>query len=361
MGIPRGMPIFQLKKKFPSRVIVLPGDYDSYVKYSGWMVDIVRRYADDVEEYSIDECFAELTGLHKPLKMSYGEIARRIKDEITNELDLSVSVGVGPTKVLAKVGSKWKKPNGLTVIEQEKIPEFLHEVPIGKIWGIGGQTSQFLTKRGIKTAEDFRQKSREWVIENLAKPYKIIWHELNGTPIMEVDPKPKTLFSSIQKTRTFHPSTNDKAFLFAQLSKHIEDACTKARHYNLIPSSASIFLKTRDFRYATRPLVLPFPTNAPEILIACARRELDVIHTKGTLYRTTGVGLHGLTPARALSNDLFGNVSRAATFEDIHKRIDKLEEKYGRRVVHLASTHTALDRDEEGTDSDDLDRNLLFL
>jgi nucleotidyltransferase/DNA polymerase involved in DNA repair len=211
-------PSFQLKKKFP-KVIILPGDYDAYVKYSGMMIDIVRRYADDVEEYSIDECFAELTGLHKPLKMSYEEIARKIKDEITNELDLSVSVGVGPTKVLAKVGSKWKKPNGLTVIEKEKISEYLREVPIGKIWGIGGQTSQFLTKRGINSAEDFRQKSREWVIENLAKPYKVIWYELNGMPVMEVDPKPKTLYSSIQRTRTFHPSTNDKTFLFCAAFK----------------------------------------------------------------------------------------------------------------------------------------------
>ncbi len=360
LGVPRGMPIFQLKKKFP-KVIIMPGDYEAYVKYSGWMFDIVRRYADDVEEYSIDECFADLTGLHKPLKMSYREIATKIKEEITNELDLSVSVGVAPTKVLAKVASKWQKPNGLTVIEEDTAPNYLRELAIGKVWGIGSQTSIFLQKRGIKTAGDFARKSREWVVENLAKPYKIIWHELNGVPIMEVDPKPKTLYSSIQKTRTFHPSTNDKVFLFSQLSKHIEDACAKARHYNLIPSGASIFLKTKDFRYATRLLQLPFPTNAPEVLLACARRELDIIHNKGTLYRTTGVGLYGLTPAKALSQDLFGQVSRAAKFEEIHKTIDKLEDKYGKRVVHLASTHAALEHNEGGRDAEDLDRNLLFL
>ena len=85
LGIVRGMPIFKLKRDFPS-VLVLPGDYQSYAKYSRMMFDIVRRYADDVEEYSIDECFADLTGLEKTLKMNYRQIAERIKKEVNDEL-----------------------------------------------------------------------------------------------------------------------------------------------------------------------------------------------------------------------------------------------------------------------------------
>lgn len=354
MGIPRGMPIFQLRKKFP-KVIVMPGDYPAYVRYSGLMIDIVRRYADDVEEYSIDECFADLTGLDKPLKMSYREIVERIKHEVTTELDLSISVGVAPTKCLAKVASKWKKPNGLTVITTETAPEFLAQVPIEKVWGIGGQGSARLKKMGIQTAGDFARKDREW-IEGLEKPYRMIWSELNAHSVMELDPKPKTLYSSIQKTRTFHPSTNDKTFLFSQISKHMEDACAKARRYGLIPRSASIFLKTRDFRYATREVKLPFPTNAPEILLSLARREFDIIHTKGTIYRTAGVGLHGLTPGKALQTDLFGEGTRAGKFEEVHKRIDALEAKHGKKLVRLAST--PIDPEDEELEPD---RNLLFL
>jgi DNA polymerase-4 len=362
LGVTRGLPIFRLRQKFP-QVIILPGDYAAYVKYSEMMFDIVRRYADDVEEYSIDECFADLTGLDKPLKMSYTEIAARIKDEITNELDLSVSVGVAPTKSLAKVASKWKKPNGLTVIPYEKITEYISQVPIGKVWGIGSATSQFLQKRGIKTAADLAAMKREWILENVDRPVQTIWHELNGTAILEIDPNPKTLYSSIQKTRTFHPATNDKVFLLSQLSKHIEDACAKARHFDLVPKGASIFLKTSDFRYANRTLPLSFPTNAPEALITLAVRELDIMYAPGIRYRTAGVRLYELTPSEALSTDLFGNTARDEKFEKIHKTIDALEEKYGKRVVHLASTKKALDHDEEGegSDGEDLDRNLLFL
>ena len=337
LGITRGLPIFRVKRDYPN-VIILPGDYPSYVHYSGLMFDIVRRYADDVEEYSIDECFADITGLDKPLKMTYREIAERIKKEINEELDLSISVGVAPTKSLAKVASKWVKPNGLTVIEKETAHNFLERTPIEKIWGIGNQTSIFLKKRGIKTAVDFACKKREWVEENLSKPYKAIWYELNAIPIMEVDPLPKLLYSSIQKTQTFRPPSNDKIFLLSQLSGHIEDACAKARRYDLVPKSISFFLKTQDFRYVSRSLHLACATNAPEAIIHLAHIELEKMHVKDVLYRTAGVGLHGLVPGKAYQGDLFGGTAKAGKFEEIHKRMDVLEKKWGRKMVWVGSS-----------------------
>ncbi len=360
LGVTRGLPVFQLKKLFP-KVIILPGDYRSYARYSQKMFDIVRRYADDVEEYSIDECFAELTGLDKPLKMSYREIAEKIQKEIMEELAITVSIGIAPTKVLAKVASKWKKPNGLTVITEDSIPEFLKDTPIGKIWGIGRQTTLFLHKKGIHTAQDLVDKNVGWIREHMAEPYEVLWQELQGVSLMMIDPKPKTEYSSIQKTRSFHPATNDLTFLLSQLSKHIEDACTKARHYKLVPKKLSLFLKTRHFQYITRSLTLSTPTNAPEILLTIAEAQLKEMHTKGTLYRTVGVTLHGLTPSTASQTDLFGGTDKAHKFEIIHDQIDSLENKFGKHLVYLASTHKALKRKEKGTDVDDLDRDLLFL
>ena len=360
LGIIRGMPIFRVKKEFP-KVIILPGDYKSYVKYSGWMFDIVRRYADDVEEYSIDECFADLTGLDKPLKMSYRQIAERIKLEVNKELDLSVSVGVAPTKVLAKVASKWVKPNGFTVIEPDAINNFLAKTPISKIWGIGPHTSQFLGKKGIATAADFTQKNLYWIRQYLSKPYEVIWRELNGESVISVDPNLKTVYSSIQKTRTFHPPTNDKAFLLSQLSKHIEEACAKARHFKLAPKKVSFFIKTQTFRYVNSCINLVLPTNTPETIFALAEKELPKMYEKNVLYRTTGVTLHDLVSSDVSQNDLFGNRKKIEKFEIVHRQIDSLEKKLGKTVIYLGSTHQALNRKVKGTDSDDLERNLLFL
>jgi len=360
LGIVRGMPTYRVKKDFP-KVIILPGDYVSYVRYSRMMFDIVRRYADDVEEYSIDECFADLTGLDRPLKMTYFEIAERIKREVNAELSLSVSIGLAPTKVLAKVASKWVKPNGLTLIAFDSASEFLAKMPIEKIWGIGPHTSLALKKRGIYTAGEFADKNIEWVRENFSKPYETIWQELNGISIMDIDPKQKTVYSSVQKTRSFHPSTNDPVFLFSQLSKHIEDACSKARYYKLVPRSFSIFLKNKNFEFTVRQVVLTSPTNAPEYIIALAHKQFQNMHKKGVLYRTTGVTLHDLISSALSQDDLFGNTKKIRKLESIHEEIDHLESRFGRRVVYLASTHNALMQETKGTEAEEVDRNLLFL
>ena len=360
LGITRGMPIFRVKKDFPN-VIVVPGDYKSYARYSGLMFDIVRRYADDVEEYSIDECFADLTGLERTLKMSYEEIGRRIKKEIGEELNLSVSVGLAPTKVLAKVASKWVKPDGFTIIEKDKTKKYLMETPIEKIWGIGPKTSEFLKRKGVNTAQDFVEKDIRWIKENLSKPYEVIWNELRGEYIMEIDPKPKTEYSSIQKTQTFHPATNEKTFLLSQLSKNIEGACAKARYYRLLPRKVSFFLKTQSFKYFAFSVALPTPSNAPEIINSLLENNFGKMHKRGFLYRTTGVVLEDLIPESMSQGDLFGNNIKASKFETIHKQIDELENKFGKNVVYLASTQKALKNKRKGTEADEIDRNLLFL
>jgi len=360
LGVVRGMPIFRIKKEFPN-VIILPGDYKSYAEYSSKMFDIVNRYAYGVEEYSIDECFADVTGLDRTLKLAYREIAEKIKKEIGDELGLSVSIGLAPTKVLAKVASNWVKPNGLTIIEASTAVDFLAKVSIGKVWGIGPKTSELLKNKGIHTALDFRCKDISWVKQHLSKPYETIWCELNGVSVMNVDTEIKTTYSSIQKTRTFHPITNDKIFLWSQISKHIEDACKKARYYELMPKKISIFLKTKDFKIVSLGTALPAPSNSPEIALSLARDLFKKVYVKNVLYRTAGVTLEELTADFTPQADLFGGTTKGDKFDLIHKQIDSLEDKFGKRVVYLGSTQNALRHKTIGTDSDDLDRDLLFL
>ncbi|MDO8603839.1 MAG: DNA polymerase IV [bacterium] len=360
LGVVRGMPIFRVKKEFPS-VIILPGDYQSYVHYSSLMFEIVNRYAYGVEEYSIDECFADFTGLDRTLKKSYLEIAQEIKNVIRDELGISVSVGLAPTKVLAKVASNWQKPNGLTLIEIATASEFLKKVPVGKVWGIGPRTAEVLQRRGVQTAFDFASKDLAWVTTCLSKPYETIWHELHGASLLNVDTEAKASYSSIQKTRTFHPTTNDKNFLWSQLSRHIEDACTKARHYNLVPKKLTIFLKGQDFKISSHTITLPVPSSSPEVLVSLAHEHFNKIYARGVLYRTSGIVLVDLLRNYSSQKDLFGGTIKADRFDMIHKQIDALQVKFGKRIVYLASSQNALEHKRGGTDSDDLDRDLLFL
>ena len=165
----------------------------------------------------------------------------------------------------------------------------------------------------------------------------------------------------MQKTRTFYPPTNNENFLLSQLSKNTEEVCAKARHYMLVPKSISFFLKSQSFRYFDYSIKLPAPANTPEILISLIDSNFKKIYERGVLYRSTGVTLSELVPSSASQLNLFGETEFSGKLEKIHEQIDSLEDKFGRGVVYLASTHEAIKDKRKGTDMDDEDRNLLFL
>src|SRR3989344_4386089 len=227
-GVRRGMKISDVRAICPD-VIVIPGDYELYSLYSDRMGNIVRRYSEKVEEYSIDECFADISGMDKYFSLSYEEIAKRIKNDLDQELGMTFSVGLSVNKVLAKCASKWQKPSGLTFIPFSEINSYLSQIPIGKIWGIGESTTISLYKKQIKTALDLSQKREEWVREFFDKLLQEIHRELRGEFLNEVVTGEREMQKSIMRTRTFRPPSKNKSFIFAQLSKNIEEACTQLR------------------------------------------------------------------------------------------------------------------------------------
>ena len=337
LGIIRGLPIFEVRRKYPE-VIVLPSDYDSYTEYSQKMFDIVRRYTEEVEEYSIDECFADLTGWRRPLKMTYEEILRKIKSDIREELDLSVSVGLAPTKVLAKVASKFRKPDGLTLIPGNLAHQFLAQTPIEKIWGIGPSTSRFLVRKNIKTAYDFALRDQTWIRYYLSKPYEEIWNELNCRMIYDINPLPKTTYKSISETRTFSPPRSEPNFLFQEISAHLENVSRKARHYNLRAKKISFFLKTGEFQFISSEIILPSPSHLPSEILPLLRYNFPSIYREKVLYRATGVVLIDLVSSSIRQSDLFGDIEKKDKIEKVYREIDSLEEKTGLRSVFLASS-----------------------
>ncbi|NTW15016.1 MAG: DNA polymerase IV, partial [Candidatus Moranbacteria bacterium] len=129
LGVTRAMRLHEIRKICPD-VIILPSDYETYSLLSKRFFDVVRRYTPDVEEYGIDECFADITGWNRPLGIGYLAMAERIQKDLRRELGFTFSIGLASTKVLAKAGSKWKKPYGLTAIPNRDIPTYLSELPI---------------------------------------------------------------------------------------------------------------------------------------------------------------------------------------------------------------------------------------
>lgn len=185
LGVKRGVSLAEAKRICPE-LIVIDSDYETYGLYSKRMYAIVRRYTPIVEEYGIDECFAELTGLRRKFRMSYEDIAKAIQADLTRELNITFGVGLAPTKVLAKVGSKYRKPNGFTAIPLSEKDAYLASTSIEKIWGIGPNTARYLNTFGVKSALELAKKNEDWVRERLTAPIVDIWRELNGELVHEL-------------------------------------------------------------------------------------------------------------------------------------------------------------------------------
>ena len=342
-GVTRGMRISEIRKVCPD-VVLLPSDYETYSLFSKRMFAIVRRYTPMVEEYSIDECFAELTGLRRPHRMSYAEMARAIKGELDTELGFTFSIGLAPTKVLAKLASKWKKPNGLTIIPGCQAHLFLKKLPVGKVWNIGPQTEAHLKTLGVRTALEFACKEEAWVKRHFTKPHQEIWRELRGDLVYELELEEKHDYASISKTKTFTPASRDKTFVFAQLSKNIENACIKARRHGLAAKCAIIFLKRQDFSSDGLECLLSHPSAIPTDIIKTITPVFDKIFREGTEYRSTGVILTKLGEDIVRQPDLFGESLRLEKMSLLYEQIDAIDKKYGKHSVFLGSTLPTLIR-----------------
>lgn len=360
-GVRRGMRISQILKVCPD-AIILPSDYETYSLLSKRFFQIVRRYTPDVEEYGIDECFADITGLQRPLKMSYSKIAEKIKQELDSELGFTFSIGLGPNKVIAKIGSKWKKPSGLTIIPGYLIHEFLAQKYTEDIWGIGPQTSAYLKKEKVNTALEFALKDEEWVKRKLTKPAIEIWKELNGHSVLPLILEEKKSYASIQKVKTFTPPSDNREFIFSQLSKNVENACIKLRRYNQAAKNGTFFLKLQSFQYIALEIKFSRPTSIPSEIISVIEKHFDEIFNKRCLYRATGIILSHLEEDQVRQLDLFNEVLHAEDLKKLYKSIDHLNDKFGKHTVFLGASFLARETPQHRKERNDQPerKNIFF-
>ncbi len=347
-GVSRGVRLSDVKKICPDAVI-LPSDYETYSLFSVRMFEILRRFSPDVEEYSIDEAFVDLTGLRRSFHGPYSLIAEKMQQAVEQELGITVSVGVSLSKVLAKIASKHKKPRGITVIPGREIHRYLETLPLEKIWGIGPNTAAFLKKFGAETALDFARWDEALVAQRLSKPYREIWHELNGRSVYPVVTETKSSYQSVSKARTFTPPSTDEEFVFAQVSKNLENACIKARRYGLAASRLVVFLRRQDFASSGVEIKLTRPTAYPVELFGPLREGFRKLFRPRTPYRQTGVVLAGLVAEREVQYTLFDDTAKIGKMARVYEAVDELSRKFGKHTVqHGASLPTKQQAQHEG-------------
>jgi DNA polymerase-4/DNA polymerase V len=339
-GVIRAMRLSEVKRLCPDAVF-LPSDYETYSLLSKRFFSIVRRFTPDVEEYGIDECFADITGMQRPLRMGYRRIAAAMKEELDRAFGFTFSTGLAPNKTVAKIASKWKKPSGLTIIPGRDIHEFIRGMPVEKVWGIGPQTTAYLAKLGITTALEFARRDEEWVKARFSKPFYETWQELNGRFAIPLDTEEKNSYYTIQKMKTFTPPSSDPEFVFAQLSKNVENATMKARRYKLAAREAVCFLKTQDFRGVGAKVKFSRPTAFPHEVIHALEPVFERLFRPTKLYRSTGVVLLKLTEDTITQPDLFGVTARIERLARIYEVVDGVRIKYGKHTLFLGSSWSA--------------------
>ncbi len=334
LGIKRGVALHEARRMCPD-LLVVPSDYETYSLYSKRMFDILRHYTPIVEESSIDEGFADLTGLRRVHRASYEEIARRIKDEIQRALDLTVSVGLSLTKGLAKLCSKFRKPDGFTAVPGYHVHLLLQRTPLAEVWGFGPNTVNLLEKQGLKTAYDFAMKPEAWAGRLLGKIGREIWHELRGSSIYAVNPEEKNTYLTISKCKTFTAPSADREFVYAKLVRNVESACIKLRRHGLRARFICAALRRRDFSQAALEARLTRATSAPQEMLPVVRAMFDRLYEPGVEYRTTMVALGEIEADRAVQGDLFEDAVRIERMERAARVIDSVNEWYGKHKLAL--------------------------
>lgn len=339
LGIKRGVPLHEARKICPG-LIILSSDYETYSLFSHRMFDIMQRFTPDVEGYSIDEAFADITGMRRALRSSYEEIVVKMKREIERELGITVSAGLSITKVMAKVASKHQKPSGMTIIKGRDIASYLDNLPVEKIWGIGPATTNYLARMGIRYALEFAQLPEKKVREKFTKPGVEIWQELRGESVYPVTAEEKSSYASISKTKTFAPPTSNADYLFAHLMRNMESACIKARRYSLAPAKIAVFLKKNDFNTVGSEIKLSRPCAFPMEFSGIIRDLFDQCYSAQDIYRATGVILCDLEPDTNIQYSLFDDPLQAEKIRDLYNVADELGRKFGKHTLHLGSSHS---------------------
>ena len=339
LGIKRGIGLWEARKKCPD-LVVLPSDYESYSIYSKRMFEIMRRYTPAVEEYSIDEGFADITGLRRLHRMSYKQIAAKLQRDIQQELDLTVSVGLSLSKGLCKIASDYRKPNGITAVQGKHIHLFLQRIPLNEVWGFGPNTVQLLRKHGLQTAYDFVLRPEKWAGKLLGKPGREIWHELRGVNLLPVTPAPKPAHVSLGKGKTFTSPSADKAFVYAKLVRNVESAFIKLRRHQQRTQEIFISLRFKDYQQFGLSARLNRATDSTQEVLPVVRELFEKLFKPGYEYRTTQVMLTRLETATDTQFDLFENRLRIDKLETLAKTVDEINARLGK---HKVCSGTALD------------------
>ncbi|MCM1138849.1 MAG: Y-family DNA polymerase [Duncaniella sp.] len=347
MGIPEGMPYYQLKEKYPDAgIVAFSSNYALYGDMSARIVSILREEAPDVIQYSIDESFLDLRGMEQMDLHKWGVNLCR---KILKGTGMPVSLGIAQSNTLAKMASKYAKKyagyNKCCIIgTDEQRVKALRLFPVGDVWGIGRRISRNLGLIGVSSAYDFATLPVDYVRRRFHVTGERTWKELNGIPCTLVDGLDTVSKKTIVTSRSFPGMIQDIADLRSHIANYAARCAVKLRRQNSVCSMVTAFIQSNHFRedliqYDNSGFYsFSTPTNTTNEIVDVATHILDTIYRKGIYYKRAGIMVSGITTAKAIQPDLFEySPERSKKYSDISEALDKINGRLGADTVVLGA------------------------
>ena len=339
LGIDMGTPYFKQEPLIRKHgVAVFSSNYPLYGDISQRVMDVLMRLEPDVEIYSIDEAFIRIPA-ERPCDLE--NWGRLLKDTVQKHTGIPVSIGLGPTKTLAKIANRFAKKTpaaaGIFVIaEGQSLDSLLATVDVGAIWGIGRRHSARLKKQAIHTALQLKNCTDAWLRKQLTVTGLRTAMELRGIPCISLEnavPARKSICTS----RSFGQPVQTLDYLQEAVATYASQAAHKLRRNGLRTIAVDVFIRTNSFKtdepqYCNRrTFTLPVPSSHTATLVKAALTSLKAIYRPGYRYQKAGVLLHGLVPENCEQLHLFQAPAPRTT--SLMKAVDEINRRWGRDTI----------------------------
>jgi len=343
LGVEMGTPAFMIEDLIrDNNIQVFSSNYSLYGDLSDRVMTILSSYAPQVELYSIDEAFLDLSQLaYEDLQ----ELGQRIRATVRQHTGIPVTVGIAPTKTLAKMANRFakkkRKDTGVHWLKgPEQILEALEFTAVGDIWGIGPQRAKLLLRNGFKTAADLIKAPEDWVLKQMTVVGQRLLNELRGIPSIEweLETPPK---KSICTSRSFGKLMTEKKDISQAVANYTAACAEKLRTQNSCAEKIHLFLQTNPhrvedpqyFRSITVPLTVA-SNNTPE-LTKTALWALNKIFRHGFKYMKCGIIVMDLVPATEVQSGLFDKKNRKKDGQ-VMQVLDKVNRQFGKELLRFA-------------------------
>lgn len=344
LGIGMGVPLFKVQNIVQRHnVVVFSSNMSLYADFSRRIRSILRESAPQIEVYSIDEAFLDLRGVEG---VEFDAYAKDLSCRCRRLTGVPVSVGIAPTKTLAKIAAKLCKSypklrGGCFMHRPEDVTKVLRRYPIEDVWGIGRRSAPRLKEVGILTAEDFRMRDVEWVRRRMGINGVRTWRELHGIPSIGFESVTDSRLS-ICNSRSFSSEIYDFTELLEQVAKFASLTAEKLREQQSVCSRLTVFAATNRFhedevqQFGHICLPLVEPTDSTLDIVRTAREALSEIYVRGVGYKKAGVIASDIMPREGCHVSMF-----SAEHNERHSRlmraIDQINHAMDGAVVSLAS------------------------